>query len=73
MNINLHLLSRRISSYKENPNKIWDVGGDQFESLNDINFGSLEFEDLSFDEPKLEAILFDGTDENRDENNALND
>uniref|UniRef100_A0A0D3CVV7 DUF659 domain-containing protein n=1 Tax=Brassica oleracea var. oleracea TaxID=109376 RepID=A0A0D3CVV7_BRAOL len=61
---NLRLLSRMSSAYKEGPNKMWDVGGGQFDSLDDLNIGRLEFEDLSLDEPELEAVVFDGEDEN---------
>uniref|UniRef100_A0A0D3CZA6 HAT C-terminal dimerisation domain-containing protein n=1 Tax=Brassica oleracea var. oleracea TaxID=109376 RepID=A0A0D3CZA6_BRAOL len=66
---NLRLLSRRSSSYKEGPSCMWDVGGDQFDSLDEINLGKLEFEDLSLDELELEAVLFggDGENENNDE------
>ncbi|XP_048619875.1 uncharacterized protein LOC125590365 [Brassica napus] len=66
---NLRLLSRRSSSYKEGPSCMWDVGGDQFDSLDEINLGKLEFEDLSLDEPELEVVLFggDGENENNDE------
>ncbi|GKB33552.1 hAT dimerization domain, ribonuclease H-like domain protein [Tanacetum coccineum] len=45
---NLRLLSR-------NPNddeKMWDVGGDAFDSMEDVGF--LEFADLSLDEPEFE-------------------
>ncbi|GJZ13836.1 hypothetical protein Tco_0549066 [Tanacetum coccineum] len=48
---NLRLLSR-------NPNddvKIWDVGGDAFDSMEDVGF--LEFADLSLDEPEFENDL----------------
>lgn len=51
---------------------MWDVWDGQIDSLDDINIGSLEFEDLSLDELELEAVLFDGNDENKDENDALN-
>ena len=61
---NLRLLSRRSSAYKEGPNKMWDVGGDQFDTLDELNLGRLEFEDLSLDEPELEAVVFDGEDDN---------
>lgn len=43
---------------------MWDVRSDQFDSLDEIYLGRLEFEDLSFDEPELEAVLFGGDDEN---------
>ena len=42
---------------------MWDVGGDQFDSLDELNIGRVEFEDLSLDEPELEAVVFDGEDE----------
>lgn len=48
---NLRLLSR-------NPNddvKMWDVGGDAFDSMEDVGF--LEVADLSLDEPELENDL----------------
>uniref|UniRef100_A0A0D3ASU3 HAT C-terminal dimerisation domain-containing protein n=1 Tax=Brassica oleracea var. oleracea TaxID=109376 RepID=A0A0D3ASU3_BRAOL len=61
---NLRLLSRRSLAYKDGPNHMWDVGGDQFDSLDETNFGRLEFEDLSLDEPELEAVMFDGANEN---------
>ena len=44
---NLRLLSRRSSAYKEGPNKMWDVGCDQFDYLDDLNIGRLVFEDPS--------------------------
>ena len=61
---NLRLLSRRSLAYKDGPNHMWDVGGDQFDSLDETNLGRLEFEDLSLDEPELEAVMFDGANEN---------
>uniref|UniRef100_A0A0D3A388 Uncharacterized protein n=1 Tax=Brassica oleracea var. oleracea TaxID=109376 RepID=A0A0D3A388_BRAOL len=54
---NLRLLSRRSLAYKDGPNYMWDVGGDQFDSLDETNLGRLEFEDLSLDEPELEAVM----------------
>jgi len=61
---NLRLLSRRSLGYKDDPNHMWDVGGDQFDSLDETNLGRLEFEDLSLDEPELEAVMFDRANEN---------
>ncbi|KAL0826573.1 hypothetical protein Bca101_050250 [Brassica carinata] len=61
---NLRLLSRRSLAYKDGPNHMWDVGGDQFDSLDETNLERLEFEDLSLDEPELEAVMFDGANEN---------
>ncbi|KAL0730527.1 hypothetical protein Bca4012_026620 [Brassica carinata] len=46
------------------PSSMLDVGGDQFDLLDEINLGRLEFEDLSLDEPELEAVLFGGDGEN---------
>ena len=34
---------------------MWDVGGDNFDSLGDVGF--LEFADLSLDEPEMENDL----------------
>ena len=34
---------------------MWDVGGDAFDSMEDV--GSLEFVELSLDEPELENKL----------------
>ncbi|XP_050385343.1 uncharacterized protein LOC126801900 [Argentina anserina] len=38
-------------------------GGDQFESLEDINVGTLEMANLTLDEPQLEGYLFDDVDD----------
>ncbi|KAF2325643.1 hypothetical protein GH714_031618 [Hevea brasiliensis] len=54
---NLHLLSRNSSQYYDEKTKLWDVGGDQFGSIEDV--GVLEFANLSLDEPELESVLFD--------------
>ena len=40
---------------------MWDVGGDSFDSLNDL--GILEIANLSLDEPELEAIVFSNEDD----------
>ncbi|CAL2266768.1 unnamed protein product [Prunus armeniaca] len=37
---------------------MWDVGGDEFDSLGDEGVRILEIADLSFDEPSLEVALF---------------
>jgi len=50
---------------------MWDVGGDQFDSLDETNLGRLEFEDLSLDEPELEAVMFDGANENEAEDDVI--
>ncbi|XP_058010224.1 uncharacterized protein LOC110671880 [Hevea brasiliensis] len=54
---NLRLLSRNSSQYYHEKTKLWDVGGDQFGSMEDV--GVLEFANLSLDEPELESVLFD--------------
>ncbi|CAH9068878.1 unnamed protein product, partial [Cuscuta europaea] len=46
---NLRLLSRNSAQYEDDNTKMWDVGGDQFASLEDV--GVLEFANLSLDEP----------------------
>ncbi|KAL6196428.1 hypothetical protein ACLB2K_032043 [Fragaria x ananassa] len=63
---NLRLLARRKDSYKEGPSQMWDLEGDQFDSLDESNLGRLEFEDLSVDEPSLEGVLFDNVHEGGD-------
>ena len=52
---NLHLLSRNSNQYENEKTKMWDVGGDAFDSMEDV--GSLEFVELSLDEPELENKL----------------
>ncbi|XP_056682715.1 uncharacterized protein [Spinacia oleracea] len=52
---NLRLLSRNSEEYAELYTKMWDVGGDVFDSLEDVGF--LEFAELSLDEPDLENVL----------------
>ncbi|XP_057989097.1 uncharacterized protein LOC110643499 [Hevea brasiliensis] len=54
---NLRLLSRNSSQYYNEKTKLWDVGGDQFGSMEDV--GVLEFANLSLDEQELESVLFD--------------
>ncbi|CAD6242106.1 unnamed protein product [Miscanthus lutarioriparius] len=53
---NLRHLSRRTDAYKTGETRMWDVGGDSFDSLGGI--GILEVADLSLDEPKLQAVSF---------------
>jgi len=59
---NLRLLSRKAEEYKSGPAKMWDVGGDGFESLSGI--GILEVADLSLDEPLMESVSFEDGGEN---------
>ena len=56
---NLRFLSRRSPNYNEGKSKMWDIGGDGFDSMDIENAGILEIADLSLDEPELEVILFD--------------
>ena len=56
---NLCLLSRRSPNYNEGESKMWDIGGDGFDSMDIENARILEIADLSLDEHELETILFD--------------
>ncbi|GAV66128.1 LOW QUALITY PROTEIN: DUF659 domain-containing protein/Dimer_Tnp_hAT domain-containing protein, partial [Cephalotus follicularis] len=53
---NLRLLSRKSPQYAQGETKMWDIGGDAFDSLEDI--GVLEVAILSLDEPEIESIVF---------------
>ena len=55
---NLRLLSRRSPNYNEVESKMWDIGGDGFDSMDIENARILEIVDISLDEPELKAILF---------------
>ncbi|XP_057249930.1 uncharacterized protein LOC104886481 [Beta vulgaris subsp. vulgaris] len=57
---NLRLLSRNTNEYTAGKTKLWDVGGDQFDVMDDGNEENafLEFADLSLDEPDLESVFF---------------
>ena len=52
---NLRHLSRRTDAYKRET-RMWDVGGDSFDSLSGV--GLLEVAELSIDEPELQAVSF---------------
>ncbi|KAG4991493.1 hypothetical protein JHK82_025010 [Glycine max] len=54
---NLRLLSRKKEGYKKGETRLWDINGDVHDPLDD-SAGVLEMEDLSLDEPDLEAMLF---------------
>lgn len=45
-------------AYKDGFNHIWIVEDNQLDSLDEINLGKLEFEDLSLDKHKLETVMF---------------
>ncbi|GKD51231.1 hypothetical protein Tco_1280207 [Tanacetum coccineum] len=53
---NLRLLSRSTDQYNEEKTMMWDVGGDDFGTLEDTTF--LEFVSLSLDKPELEREFF---------------
>ncbi|KAJ1406144.1 Ribonuclease H-like superfamily [Sesbania bispinosa] len=53
---NLRLLSRNSPQYKQEETKLWDIAGDEFDSLDE--FGILEVANLSLDEPELEVMFF---------------
>ncbi|KAL9682294.1 hypothetical protein QQ045_014089 [Rhodiola kirilowii] len=54
---NLRLLSRNNPEYLDERTKSWDIGGDQFGSLEDT--GILEVADLSIDAPEMESVFFE--------------
>jgi len=47
---------RRTDAYKKGETRMWDVGGDYFDSLSGV--GLLEVAELSIDEPELQAVSF---------------
>ncbi|GJX07157.1 putative nucleotidyltransferase, ribonuclease H [Tanacetum coccineum] len=53
---NLRLLSRSTEQYLDEKTKMWDVGGDEFDTMEDTGF--LELAKLSLDEPELESVFF---------------
>ncbi|GKA72010.1 reverse transcriptase domain-containing protein [Tanacetum coccineum] len=53
---NLRLLSYSIDQYNEEKTMMWDVGGDDFGTLEDTSF--LEFVSLSLDKPEIERVFF---------------
>ncbi|XP_073004802.1 uncharacterized protein [Typha latifolia] len=69
---NLRLLSRKSPEYITGETKMWDVGGDAFDSFNED--GLLEIAELSLDEPDLEFVICtddgsEGEDEQAEEEN----
>jgi hypothetical protein len=52
---NLRLLSRKAEDYSTGLTRVWDVGGDGFESLSGV--GILEVADLSLEEPEMESVF----------------
>ncbi|GJN06963.1 hypothetical protein PR202_ga24747 [Eleusine coracana subsp. coracana] len=57
---NLRHLSRKIEAYKTGETRMWDVGGDSFESLSVV--GILEVANLSLDKPERQAVSFGDVD-----------
>jgi len=47
---------RRTDAYKKGETRMWNVGGDSFDSLSGV--GLLEVAELSIDEPELQAVSF---------------
>lgn len=54
---NLRLLSRSSKEYMEGESRMWDIGGDTFDSFQGA--GILDVAALSLDEPTMEAIVFE--------------
>ncbi|XP_062206164.1 uncharacterized protein LOC133908053 [Phragmites australis] len=54
---NMRLLSRNSDEYLKGRSRMWDVGGDAFDSFDGA--GILELADLSLDEPEFEVMLFE--------------
>ncbi|KAL9680700.1 hypothetical protein QQ045_012479 [Rhodiola kirilowii] len=54
---NLQLLSRNNPEYLDERTKMWDIGGDEFGTLEDTAI--FEFVDLSLDEPEMESVFFE--------------
>ncbi|XP_050378397.1 uncharacterized protein LOC126795638 [Argentina anserina] len=58
---NLRLLSRRTLQYKNGD--MWDIGGDDYDTIVNVNGGMIEIANLSLDEPDFEGVIFDNEDE----------
>jgi hypothetical protein len=53
-------IAEKLKSIIEGETRMWDVGGDSFESLNGV--GILEVANLSLDEPGLQSVSFGDVD-----------
>jgi len=53
---NLRHMSRKTDAYKTGETRMWDVGGDSFDTMAGV--GLLEVAELSLDEPELQAVSF---------------
>ena len=62
---NLRLLSRNPKEHNKKETKMWDIGGDGFDSFQDV--GIQDFAILSLDEPTIENVLFAGDGEEDNE------
>lgn len=49
------LLSNNSNEYEDEKTKMWDIGGDAYDSMDDV--GYIEFAESSLDEPALENKL----------------
>jgi succinyl-CoA synthetase alpha subunit len=54
----MRLLSRRTEDYLNDPSQMWDIGGDNHETFDGA--GILQFADILLDDPKFEAVIFQG-------------
>lgn len=49
-----------------------NVGGDQFDLLDDTNLERFKYKIFSLDKKELEAYFFDGADKNKHDEDSLN-
>ncbi|KAL6138897.1 hypothetical protein ACLB2K_064176 [Fragaria x ananassa] len=56
---NLRLLARKSSSYYKDNDSMWDLGGDDHDSMEQGNIDVLEMATLSLDVSALERMVFD--------------
>ncbi|XP_026441584.1 uncharacterized protein LOC113340676 [Papaver somniferum] len=60
---NLRLLSRRSPEYLLGDTRMWDIGGDSFDTM-EGTVGVLEVADLSLNEPEMERMILDDNEAN---------
>ena len=58
---NLRLLSRSTDDYISGPSKMWDIGGDGFETFDGV--GVLQLANLTLDEPEFEEMICEDGDD----------
>ncbi|XP_026398694.1 uncharacterized protein LOC113294514 [Papaver somniferum] len=63
---NLRLLSRRSPEYLLGDTRMWDIGGDSFDTM-EGTVGVLEVADLSLNEPEMERMILDDNEANVEE------